>query len=279
MASPGACAYANAVDAPPSQTHDAAAAAAAAAAAEAPAGISRRGARFVRRLGPAGPLALVAATLPTVSAVFLLGALTVIAPRLRETPMAPLACVVAFTILGGLSLLPTYALSIVAGWCFGFAVGFPTSVAGIIGASLVAYAIAQRASGQRLLALIDEKPSWRAVHFALLGSGFWRAVMIIVLLRLAPFPPFSITNLVMGAAHVKLSRFTAGTLLGMAPNAAAVTGAAVGLQQVSFKAAEQPWLIVAGVLAMLAVILVIGRLARRALAAVAHAEDPSVPVV
>jgi uncharacterized membrane protein YdjX (TVP38/TMEM64 family) len=233
----------------------------------------RRGARFVRRLGPAGPLALVAATLPTVSAVFLLGALTVVAPVLRQAPMAPLACVVAFTILGGLSLLPTYALSIVAGWSFGFAVGFPTSVAGILGSSLVAYAIAQRASGQRVLAMIDEKPNWRAVHFALLGSGFWRAVMIIVLLRLAPFPPFSITNLVMGAAHVKLSRFTAGTLLGMAPNAAVLAGAAAGLQQVSFKAAEQPWLIAAGIAAMLAVIVVIGRLAKRALESVAHAEE------
>lgn len=238
-----------------------------------PRGRLRRSARFLQRLGPAGPLALAAATLPTICAVFLLGALTVIAPVLRQTPMAPLACVVAFTLLGGLSLLPTYALSIVAGWSFGFAVGLPTSVAGIVGASLVAYAIAQRASGQRVLAMIDEKPSWRAVHLALLGSGFGRAVTIIVLLRLAPFPPFSITNLVMGAAHVKLSRFTAGTLLGMAPNAAVLSGAAAGLQQVSFKVAEQPWLIAAGVIAMIAVIAVIGRLAKRALESVAHTEE------
>jgi len=234
--------------------------------------LPRRVARFVRRLGPAGPLALVAATLPTVSAVFLLGALTVIAPVLRDMPMAPLVCVVAFTIVGGLSLLPTYALSVIAGWSFGFAVGLATSIGGIAGASMVAYAIAQRASGQRVLAIIDEKPSWRAVHFALLGSGFWRAVMIIVLLRMAPFPPFSITNLVMGAAHVKPSRFLVGTLLGMAPNAAVLAGAAAGLQQVSFKAAEQPWLIVGGVVAMVAAIAVIGRLARRALEAVAQVE-------
>ncbi|CAA9380441.1 MAG: hypothetical protein AVDCRST_MAG64-604 [uncultured Phycisphaerae bacterium] len=205
--------------------------------------------------------------------------MTVVAPVLRRTPMAPALCAVAFTLAGGLSLLPTYALSVIAGWSFGFPVGFATSVAGIVGAALVAYAIAQRASGQRFLAMIDENPSWAAVHHALLGGGFWRAVMIIVLLRMAPFPPFSITNLVMGAAHVKLSRFTLGTLLGMAPNAAIIAGAAAGLQQVSFKAAEQPWLIAGGAIAMLAVIAVIGRLAKRALEAVAHAEEATVPPV
>jgi uncharacterized membrane protein YdjX (TVP38/TMEM64 family) len=239
-------------------------------------GSARRLARFIRRLGPAGPLALVAATLPTVSAVFLLGTLTVLAPLLRRTPMAPALCVAAFTVAGGLSLLPTYALSVVAGWSFGFPVGFAVSMGGILGASLVAYGVAQRASGQRFLAMIDENPNWRAVHLALLGGGYWRAVMIIVLLRMAPFPPFSITNLVMGAAHVKVSRFTLGTLLGMAPNAAIIAGAAAGLEQVSFRAAEQPWLIAGGVAAMVAVITVIGRLARRALEAVAVATAEAV---
>lgn len=235
-------------------------------------GLARRLARFIRRLGPAGPLAVVAATLPTVSAVFLLGTLTVIAPVLRRLPLAPALCVLAFAVGGGFSLLPTYALSVIAGWSFGFPVGFATSVAGILGASLIAYAVAQRASGERFLSIIDEKPTWRAVHFALLGSGHWRAVMIIVLLRMAPFPPFSITNLVMGAAHVKLSRFTLGTLLGMAPNAAIIAGASAGLERVSFRAAEEPWLIAGGAFAMVAVIAVIGRLAKRALEAVGRAE-------
>lgn len=234
--------------------------------------LARRFARFIHRLGPAGPLALVAATLPTISAVFLLGTLTVIAPVLRRMPLAPALCVLAFTLAGGFSLLPTYALSVIAGWSFGFPIGFATSVAGILGASLIAYAVAQRASGERFLAIIDEKPTWRAVHFALLGSGYWRAVMIIVLLRMAPFPPFSITNIVMGAAHVKPSRFTVGTLLGMAPNAAIIAGAAAGLERVSFRAAEQPWLIAGSALAMIAVIAVIGRLAKRALEAVGRAE-------
>jgi uncharacterized membrane protein YdjX (TVP38/TMEM64 family) len=236
-------------------------------------GLLRRVTRFLRRLGPAGALLVGASSLPTIGAAALLGVIAFVAPALRQSAWAPLVCVVAFTALGGLSLLPTYALSIVAGWCFGFAIGFPTALAGIVGAAMVAYLVARRASGQRLLAIIDEKPTWRAVHHALLGGGFWRAVWIISLLRLAPFPPFAITNLVMGAAHVRLSRFFTGTLFGMAPHAAVLVLAAVGLQQVSFRAGEQPVLIVAGIGAMIAVVVVIGRLARRALEQVAREEE------
>ena len=237
----------------------------------------RRVGRFLRRLGPAGPLLLVASSLPTLGAALLLGALTVVAPVLRQTPTAPAACAVGFTVLGGLSVLPTYALSILAGWSFGFAVGFPTSLAGIGGAAAVAYAIARRASGRRLLAIIDEKPTWRAVHHALVCSGFWRTVWIIALMRVAPFPPFAITNLVLGAAHVKLSRFTVGTLLGMAPQAGFLSLAAAGLHQVSFRAGNQPLVIGIGIVGMIAVVVVIGRLARQALESVAREEEQLAP--
>jgi uncharacterized membrane protein YdjX (TVP38/TMEM64 family) len=176
-----------------------------------------------------------------------------------------------------LSVLPTYALSILAGWSFGFGVGYPAALAGIGGAALVAYAIARRASGQRLLAIIDEKPTWRAVHHALVCSGFWRAVWIIALMRVAPFPPFAITNLVLGAAHVKPSRFLVGTVLGMAPQAAFLALAAAGLQQVSFRAGNQPLIIAVGIVGMVAVVVVIGRLARQALETVAREEEEKAP--
>ena len=232
----------------------------------------RRLGRFLRRLGPAGPMALVATALPPAGAVALLGLVTVLGPALRSAAWAPVAVALAFALLGGMSILPTYAVSILAGWAFGFATGFPTAWAGIVGASLVGYAVSRRASGGRLVRIIDEKRSWRAVHAAVIGGRFWRAVWVIVLLRVAPLPPFALSNLVMGAAHVHVSRFLTGTAIGMAPQALVLSLTAAGLHELSFSAGDQPWMLGAGVLALLVVVVLVSRLARKALEAVAASE-------
>ncbi len=210
---------------------------------------------------------------PPIGAACLLGILTLVAPDLRHMRFAPLICAAGFSILGGVSLLPTYALSILAGWTFGFWIGFATSLSGIVGASLVSYWIARHVSGTRLLEIIDERPNWRAIHFALLASNFWRAVWILFLVRNSPFPPFGLTNFVMGAAHVKFGRFFVGTLLGMTVHVAALVLVAVGMQKLSFETVEQPWLLVASGVALLAVVIVIGRLSKRALASAPPPRD------
>lgn len=236
---------------------------------------ARRVTRFMRRLGPAGPMAIVATALPPLGAVLLLGLVTVIGPALRGSAWAPLAVVAAFALLGGMSVLPTYAVSILAGWAFGFAVGFPTAWAGIVGASLVGYAISRRASGGRVVDLIDERASWRAVHDALVNGGFARAVWVIVLLRVAPLPPFALSNLVMGAAHVRMSRFLTGTAIGMAPQALVLSLTAAELHHLSFSGAGgQPWMLGVGVAALFVVVVVIGRLARRALDVASRGAGP-----
>src|SRR5262245_6005004 len=110
---------------------------------QAPEGKVRHLIRFLKRLGPAGPWAVVATILPPVGAVCLLGIVALLAPSLREHRWAPLACVIGFAFLGGLSVLPTYAMSIVVGWSFGIAIGFPTALAAQVGAAVVAYEIAR----------------------------------------------------------------------------------------------------------------------------------------
>jgi uncharacterized membrane protein YdjX (TVP38/TMEM64 family) len=235
-----------------------------------PEGKVGRVARFLKRLGPAGPLAVVATVLPPVGAVCLLGIVALYAPALREYRWAPIACVLGFSVLGGISVLPTYAFSILVGWSFGFAIGFPVATAGHVGAALVGAEIARHVSGGRLMTMIDERPNWRAVHHALLGSSLGRAAWIITLLRLSPVPPFALTNLILGAAHVRRGRFLLGTTIGMIPHALVMVLAAHGLRQMNFKAAQQHWLIPAGIVALLVAVAVIGRVARRALETVAH---------
>src|SRR5688572_9562940 len=86
------------------------------------------------RLGPAGPLAVVASSMPAIGGFLLLGSIQWFSPWLRaNSSFGILLCILAYTVLGGLALLPTYAFSVLCGWAFGFAVGFPVAMSAFIG--------------------------------------------------------------------------------------------------------------------------------------------------
>src|SRR4051794_13265443 len=100
---------------------------------------------FVRRLGPAGPLAVLSGTFPPLGGFVLIGFVAKIAPWLREHPVSGLVIYVGgFSSLAALALLPTYACAILGGWTFGFWVGFPASMVAFCGASLLAYLLNRR---------------------------------------------------------------------------------------------------------------------------------------
>jgi uncharacterized membrane protein YdjX (TVP38/TMEM64 family) len=219
----------------------------------------------LRRLGPTGPMALAAAVLPVIGGFALLGMLGYVAPWLQELDgLGVVLYAVGFAVLGGFALLPTYANSILGGWTFGFAVGYPAALAGLLGGALIAYTVARRASGERVMSIIHEHPKWQAVYDALLCSGFWRTLLIVSLIRLPPNSPYAITNLVMASAKVPRVPFLLGTLIGMAPRTGFTVWVAAGLAELDFKAAGQTWMFVAGLVITFIVILIIGYLAKHA---------------
>jgi uncharacterized membrane protein YdjX (TVP38/TMEM64 family) len=226
---------------------------------------------LLRRLGPAGPMAALALVLPPLGAAVLLGQLSHLAPALRHHAMGPILCVLAFGLLGGLGLLPSYVLSIFTGWCFGLGGGFVTAMVGFAAAVLLAHAFASRASGRKVVELIESKPEFRAVYDALLGGGSARTVFIVALLRLLPFPPFPLTSVMLASAGVRRGPFVVGSLLGMAPSCLAVASIAAGLERLDFSPARQPWMLAAAVASVLLVFTVIAHLARQALRRVAVA--------
>lgn len=226
----------------------------------------------VRRLGPVGPMAAAAMALPPVGATLLLGQLHTFAPALRHHGMGPLLCVAAFTLLGGLALLPSYVLSIFTGWCFGLTGGFVTAMIGFLGAVVLGHAVAGRACGRRVVELIESKPEMRAVYGALLGGSFSRTVLIVALLRLLPFPPFSLTSVLLASAQVRRGPFILGSLLGMAPSCFAVVSISAGLERLDFSPTHEPWMLVAAVAAVFVVFTVIAHLARQALRRVTVAQ-------
>lgn len=220
---------------------------------------------IVKRLGPAGPLAVMASTLPPLGGFVLLGFLGSVAPWLREMGWGGVALYMSgFIVLAALSLLPTYACSILGGYTFGFWVGFPASILSFCGSGMVSYWINRGATGDRVLAILREHPKWEAVRLALIGSGFWRAFGIITLLRIPPTSPFALANFVFGTTKAPVWPYLLGTAVGMAPRTAAVVWAAAHMSTLDFSNTGQTWLFIAGLVATFVVIAVISAIARHA---------------
>jgi len=221
---------------------------------------------IVRRLGPAGPLAVMAAVLPAIGGVTLLWQLNAIGPWLKQhEAIGVLLYILGFTLCAGLALLPTYAQAVLGGWAFGLAIGLPAALAGFLGGALLGYVIGLRATGERVVGLIAEKPKWQAVYAALLGSGFWRTLLIVTLVRIPLNSPFAITNLVMAATRVPPVAYALGTLVGMAPRTTAAVLIASNLKELTFEGTQQRGMWIASILATLLAVVIIGRMANRAI--------------
>lgn len=245
---------------------------------------------ILRRLGPASVLAVVALAMPPLGGVLLLVYINSIALWLAgHQGLGIVLYATAFALLAGLALLPTYAQAILGGWAFGFAFGFPAALAGFVGGAVLGYIIALRASGDRVVRLIDEKPKWAAVRDALLpadapssssSAGFWKTLGLVALLRVPPNSPFAMTNLVMASVKVPWTPYVLGTLLGMAPRTAAAVWIAADLRAhfASIKdgldAPKPWWLLAAGIGGVIVVLAVIGALAGRAWRRVTQGREP-----
>ena len=231
-----------------------------------PAASQSANAGWYRRLGAAGPVAIVLSFWPPLGGFVLLATLTQFGPWLRAHGTEGIMIYFLFIgLLLGLSFVPTYSSAILAGWAFGFTVGFPLAVVTITVASLLAYAIGRWIARDRVLEVIREKPKWDAVYRALLGQGTGRTLLVVTLLRIPPASPFAIANFVLAAGRVPLVPYTIGTLLGIAPRTALAALAAAKLEQLRFKDVADTWMVVAGIVATLAVCVVLGQLANQAL--------------
>lgn len=223
-----------------------------------------------RRLGPAGPLAVIATSLPAVGGWLLLGSTVWVAPWLKAQGLAGILIYIgAFAVLSGLAVLPTYAQAVVGGWAFGPVVGAFAAVSGFTGGSVIGYVVARRAAGDRVVHLIAEHPKWQAVYEALLGSGFLKSLGMVTLLRVPPNSPFAITNLVLAATRVSPVVFVLGTLFGMIPRTVAFAYIGHTTSEVSKVGGRPLWLTVAGIVLMLVVLGVVGSIANRAISRIA----------
>lgn len=224
---------------------------------------------ILSRLGPTSILAAGACVLPPLGSIVLFAYMNIVGQWLRGHEDAGVALyILGFTILAGCALLPTYASAILGGWAFGMQTGFPAALAGFLGASLLAYIVARTVAGDRVVGLIDERPAWKAVRLALVGSGFWRTLAIVALVRLPFSSPFALCNLVLASVKVGPAVYALGTLLGMAPRTGIVVWLAVQLRDAMAEdaaAARSPWwYFVAGAIGAVVVLMILSAVAKRA---------------
>lgn len=191
--------------------------------------------------------------------------------------------VVAFMVLAGLALLPTYIQSGLGGFAFGLTLGIPASLMGFAGGAVIGYEVARRVSGDRVQRLVEEKPRWKAVRDALVGDGsghgFWKTLGMVALLRLPPNSPFALTNLVMASVKVPRLPFILGTLIGMAPRTSIAVVIGAGLKESFSKdaldEAKPAWVWPVSIGVTLVIVVVIGLIADRAIKRVTRRGEPA----
>jgi uncharacterized membrane protein YdjX (TVP38/TMEM64 family) len=155
--------------------------------------------------------------------------------------------------------VPATPLTLSAGYLFGLQNGILTVLVGATGAACVGFWISRTflrdyvestllapapdGSSPNTLAKLDK---------AIGKEGF----KLLVLIRLSPIFPFSVTNYLYGASSIDFGSYLFGTLIGFIPTTTAyVYTGMVGQALTAGSGGEQPWYVYAGGFAVLAVLV------------------------
>jgi len=158
-------------------------------------------------------------------------------------------------------LLPAAPFTIGAGLIYRFW-GFPLALlSATLGASL-AFLVSRHVVRSRVARIIAGRRTLKAVDRAVAIEG-WR---VVGLLRLSPLVPFNLQNYALGATSVGFWPYVAATAVGTAPGCLLYVYLGV-IGKVSTEAGALKWAFVAvGLLATIAVAVLVGRRAQRVLA-------------
>ena len=132
------------------------------------------------------------------------------ARELGDSPLAPLAVFAAF-IAGGLVVAPVNVLIAATMVVFGPVVGVCYALLGALLNAWVLYEIGRVLPAAGLRARLD-----RPLRL-LTGRMSHQGILAIALIRIVPVAPYSVVNVIAGAAHVARVQYLIGTALGMLP--------------------------------------------------------------
>lgn len=138
--------------------------------------------------------------------------------ELREAGwwLIPVYLMIAGTLIG-LALLPSHLTSLLSGFLFGFAGGFPLALGAVLIGSGLGYMLSRRYAGGDLRKLADRSKWGRRLATGLIDAPDLKAIFVVALVRLPSQVPFALGNVLAASCGVRLLPLVVGTVLGMAP--------------------------------------------------------------
>jgi pyruvate/2-oxoglutarate dehydrogenase complex dihydrolipoamide dehydrogenase (E3) component/uncharacterized membrane protein YdjX (TVP38/TMEM64 family) len=180
-------------------------------------------------------------------------------------PLGPLLVIVAY-VASTVFLIPGSALTIGSGTLFGLQTGFVVVFIGANLGALCSFLLARGFLREKVAAWAAANPKFRSLDQAIGRQGF----KMVLLTRLSPIFPFVLLNYFLGLTAVRTAPYVAANLLGMLPATflfvyiGAAARDALGGQSATADFYQQILKYV-GLAATLAVVVVVTRVARRAL--------------
>jgi uncharacterized membrane protein YdjX (TVP38/TMEM64 family) len=163
-------------------------------------------------------------------------------------------CVVAF--------IPASILTVGAGAIFGFAGGTIVVVIGATLGATLAFLLARTVMRKRVEAMTAKNAKFRALDRAIAKDG----TKIVLLLRLAVVFPFTWINYACGLTAIPLWRYVTATFFGIIPATAAFVFVGTAATNATMSSSSITKAIyIAGVVVAIAVSILIGRIANRAI--------------
>jgi uncharacterized membrane protein YdjX (TVP38/TMEM64 family) len=193
-------------------------------------------------------------------------------------PWALVIFVLLYAVLGSL-FVPDTILGIAAGSMFGFTHGLLAAALGSLAGAILQYALARRLLRPTVETFIRSKPALAALQVAVLQQEF----RLQLLIRLTPLNR-TLTNYMLGAAGVGFVRFIAACAGFLPTLCLEVYFGYAGKQMVGVTsqpghaAALHDVIMIAGLVVAIIVMVIISRMARRAVEAVAVAAPGSAGV-
>lgn len=138
------------------------------------------------------------------------------ARAVRELKWAPIVVMLAYT-PAAFVMFPRPLVTLFAVIAFGPWLGFTYSMIGIVGAALATYYAGRALRPETVKRLAGDKLD--DVTKALRRHG----LLAVLAVRIVPAAPFAVEGIVAGAARIKVSDYSLGTVIGMAPGVLATT--------------------------------------------------------
>ena len=166
------------------------------------------------------------------------------------------------------SIVPYAPFALLAGFnvaAHGFWLGFALTLAGVVTGDLILYAFARQIIGLVFHGAIEaiwrRHPKLEVVKSKVVGARFWTAFVILFALRVQPWVPSSLLDLLSGATGVRFKPFFFSTVAGQAPAVAAMAFLGHRLLHFQHFKREMKWIIL--LITLLVVAFVMWRVMRK----------------